>query len=789
MIPKPDALLQFLLQQAEQPLTARELIDQLRVSEPEEAEFLRLLEERVAAGDVVEIKGGKYACPSRVGLVVGRVQVHPDGFGFVIPDDRDHPDLFVKPIWLKAVMNGDRVVARVETKGRRPEGRVIRVLTRATATVIGQVRVSKKFATVVPLDERLLHEVVVSRDDLLGAADGQVVQVEITAYPTAETGAEGRVVQVLGNPGQPEVEAKAIALKRGVRVEFPADALAEAEKVSLKVRKADLEGREDLRHLAFATIDGEKARDFDDAVSIERLERGELRLWVAIADVSHYVAPGTALDAEAYARGTSTYFPDRVFPMLPERLSNGICSLNPGEDRLAMVAELVFSRGGRRRTSRFYPAVIQSRHRLTYTVVAEILGDPDCEAAAGLADVVPGLLRMGELARALRSRRQDRGSIDFDLPAAEIILDLQGRPEDIVKSERNEAHFLIEEFMIAANEAVAEHLGAKKIPCPYRIHGDPDPDKVEEFRRFVHNLGYTLKGRQKLHPRDFQDLARQVEGKPEERMINHMMLRAMRKAEYNPQNIGHFGLASEHYAHFTSPIRRYPDLILHRHLRATFKKRAPAKTWREQAAKYLDDACPHLSARERASEGAEREAVSWKKCEFMADKVGSEHWGFVTGIASFGVFVELESYFVEGLVHVSGLTDDFYHFSEETQALIGERTRRTFRIGDRLRVRVDRVAVDRRQIDFGLVQPPAPAQEGGGAEPRAERSRGQRRGGARKKGQDPAPEPKPQEKQRSRSGRKPRQPAQEPEPKGEPKAEKSRSRRRGGRRGKGKETA
>ncbi len=745
MIPTTAAFLQFLLGDAEQPLTARELVGRLRIAAAEEPAFFAFLADRVAAGEVVEIKGGKYACPSRVGLVVGRVQVHPDGFGFVIPDDRENADLFVKPVGLKAVMNGDRVVARIEATGRRPEGRIIRILTRANATVIGQVRVRRKLAAVVPLDERLLHEVVVARDDLLGAADGQVVQVEITAYPTGETGAEGRVVQVLGTPGEPDVEAKAIALKRGVRVEFPADTLAEAEKVPLKLRKADLEGREDLRHLSFVTIDGEKARDFDDAVCVESLERGEVRLWVAIADVSHYVAPGTALDAEAYARGTSTYFPDRVFPMLPERLSNGICSLNPREDRLAMVAELVFSRGGRRKTSRFYPAAIQSRHRLTYTVVAEVLDDPDCEAAGGLEDVVPALLRMGELGRALRSRRRDRGSIDFDLPAAEIILDLQGRPEDIVRSDRNAAHYLIEEFMIAANEAVAEHLGAKGVPCPYRIHADPDPAKVEEFRRFVHNLGYTLKGRQKLHPRDFQELAAQVEGKPEERMISHVMLRAMRKAEYNPINIGHFGLASEHYAHFTSPIRRYPDLILHRHLRATFKKRAPTKAWREEAAGYLAEACPHLSARERASEAAEREAVAWKKAEFMADKVGSEHWGFVTGVAAFGIFVELEAYFVEGLVHVSGLRDDFYHYSEETQSLIGERTRRTFRVGDRLRVRVDRVDVDRRQIDFALVEAEAPA----AAPPEAE---GGRRPSRRPRGGGDAP-PAPREEARPGKGR------------------------------------
>lgn len=735
MIPTRDALLKFLLQKAAQPLGARDLMGRLKVAAADEEGFLALLDELTRTGDAVEIKGGQYAHPSRVGLVVGRVQVHPDGFGFVIPDDRDQGDLFVKPRWLRAVMNGDRVVARVETGERRPEGRIIRILGRANARVIGKLQVRKKRAVVVPLDERLLHEVHVASDELGGAADGQLVQVELTGYPTEEAGPEGRVVHVLGAPGEPDADAKAIALKQGVRIDFAPDVSAEAEKAPSKVRAADLKGREDLRSLPFVTIDGEKARDFDDAVCLEAQPDGTNRLWVAIADVSHYVREGSALDAEAYERGTSTYFPDRVFPMLPERLSNGICSLNPREDRLVMVAEMTYSRGGRRQAARFYPGVIKSRHRLTYTAVARVLDDPDCEEAHALADAVPSLLAMGELARAIRSRRRDRGSIDFDLPEAEIVLDVQGKPEDIVRSERNWAHFLIEEFMIAANEAVAEFLEEVRVPCPYRVHAEPAADRVEEFRRFVHNFGYTLKGKQKLHPKDFQDLVRQVEGKPEERMVNQVMLRTMQKAVYSPANIGHFGLASTHYAHFTSPIRRYPDLVLHRHLKAAIGSRRPPKGWKDKAAAYLEDACPHLSARERASEAAEREAVTWKKCQFMADKVGSTFWGYVSGVASFGFFVQLEEYFVDGLVHVSSLKDDFYSYAEPQQALIGERTKRTFRIGDRFLVRVDRVDVERRQVDFTLAAPAtAPADAGAPAKSGrpAPAARAERQGGPEK---------------------------------------------------------
>ncbi|MBI5442605.1 MAG: ribonuclease R [Deltaproteobacteria bacterium] len=756
MSPHRETLVEFLLRDAPSPLTARELMKALRVGRAGEAAFLAALEERVRAGELVELKGGQYAHPSRVGLVVGRLQIHPDGFGFVIPDDREEPDLYIKPRWLRAAMNGDRVVARVERREHRPEGRVIRVLSRANEKVIGRVQVRKKVAAVVPLDERLLHEIYVGWDDLLGAVDGQVVQVELTEFPTEETGPQGRVVLVLGHPGEAEVESKAIALKHGVRVEFAPDVVAEAEASPDQVRAQDLRGRKDLRGLPFVTIDGEKARDFDDAVCVEEGSDGRARLWVAIADVSYYVKEGTALDQEAYARGTSTYFPDRVFPMLPEALSNGICSLNPMVDRLVMVAELVYSRGGRRQSASFYPAVIRSRHRLTYTVVGKILDDPDSDAAPELSDALPMLLRMGELARAIRARRRDRGSIDFDLPEAEIVLDLQGRPEDVVRSERNWAHYLIEEFMIAANEAVAEFLEEARIPCPFRTHGEPSAERMEEFRRFVHNFGYTLKVRQKPKPQDFQDLSRQVEGKPEERMIHQMMLRTMKKAEYSPVNVGHFGLASTHYAHFTSPIRRYPDLVLHRHLRAALQPKKAQKTWRARAEAYLDEACPHLSTRERASESAEREAVTWKKCQFMADKVGGLYWGFISGVASFGFFVQLEDYFVDGLVHVSSLRDDFYQYAEEMQALVGERTNRRFRIGDRLHVRVDRVGVERRQIDFTLAAP-ATREEAKRKEARAEPPRAERgRGGRSETGVEkeaPAPrEGRPGRRKRSRSG-------------------------------------
>lgn len=728
MIPDKAGFLAFLAQDAISPLDARALMEHFSITPAREEAFLAFLEERVKSGDAVLIKGGRYAHPSRVGLVVGRLQMHSDGFGFVIPDDPKASDLHVRGRDLFSAMNGDRVVARVETSRGRPSGTIIRILTRANEKLIGIVRMQRKMAVVVPTDERVSHQVMVSRDDLLGAADGMLVQLELTQFPTHDDPPVGRVVHVLGYPGNEDVEAKAIALKHKIRIEFPKEVLKDADKLPKKVRVADIKGRADLRNVGFVTIDGERARDFDDAVQVEDLGTKYL-LRVAIADVSHYVRPGAPVDDEAALRGTSTYFPDRVFPMLPERLSNGLCSLIPNEDRLAFVAEMEYSRGGRRQTSRFYTAVIKSKRRLTYTEVARSLDDPDSKEAQELGETVADVTRMWALAQLIRSRRKERGSIDFDLPQPEIILDLSGRPEDIIKSDRNHAHYLIEEFMIAANEAVAEHLEKAKVPAPFRVHEPPSSEKVEEFRRFIHNFGYALKSRGEVKPADFQELVERSESTPESRMINQMMLRTMRKAVYAPVNLGHFGLASTHYLHFTSPIRRYPDLVVHRLLKRLLEEKGPKGKWRAEVKGELEAECPRLSERERASESAEREAVAWKKCQFMADKVGEVYWGFITGVAGFGFFVELEQYFVDGLVHVSSLRDDFYHFSEETQSLIGERTRRRFRIGDRIRVTLERVNVEKRQVDFTLVEEEAPA-----AKPQAQPQR-QAQGQAPKAGQ------------------------------------------------------
>jgi len=703
MFPDKEKIEEFLLREAPSPVTSRELMAHFNVDEGVAGEFISLLDDLTQEGRIVEIKGGRYAHPSRVGLVAGRLTMHRDGFGFVVSASIDTPDIFIGHREIGSAMHSDFVVARVERHGKKPSGRIIRILKRGASRIMGRLRMRKKYALVVPIDERYYRNIYVHRDDLGGAADGQIVQVEITSYPIEDDVPEGIVIHVLGNPGDEDTEAGAIALKHDVHIDFPGEVQQAAKRIPKKVKKSDIDSREDLRELPFVTIDGESAKDFDDAVQIDLTDDGSFILRVAIADVSHYVKPGSKIDIEAYARGTSTYFPDRVFPMLPEALSNNLCSLVPREDRLAMVAEMEFSRGGRRKAERFFPASIRSIHRLTYNEVARVLDDPDSEEADSLRDVAPALFNMWELARVIRARRKERGSIDFDLPEAEIVLDLQGQPEDIVRSERNRAHFLIEEFMIAANEAVAEFLEDKRIPAPFRVHEEPDDLKIQGFRNFIHNFGYYLGSVGKVKPADLQELASRTEGKPEERVISQMMLRSMKKAHYYPENLGHFGLASTHYLHFTSPIRRYPDLLVHRILKKAVGKGRMTKKFKEKLHSELEEQCFHLSSRERVSESAEREAVSWKKCQFMRDKVGEEFWGFVTGVATFGFFVELEQYFVDGLVHVSSLKDDFYHFSEEAQALIGERNRLTYRIGDKVRITVERVDVERRQIDFKLI--------------------------------------------------------------------------------------
>ncbi len=633
--------------------------------------------------------------------IKGKLSSHPDGYGFVIPDEGGD-DIFIPARYLRESLHGDRVEARVES-GHRPgrrEGRIVQTLERGVSTLVGCFEGGGEGGTVIPDEPRITHLVAIPRNRTNKARHGDVVVVEIIEYPSGIRGMSGRIVEVLGRSGDPETQVLAIARKYGLPVAFPPDVLAEAQSVAGEPAPADLEGRTDLRSDLTITIDGETARDFDDAVSVRRLEAGVIRLRVSIADVSHYVRDSSALDREALNRGTSVYFPDRCIPMLPESLSNEICSLNPGRDRLAVTAELYFDRDGNTSEASFYPSVIRSDERMTYTSVREILVDGNPATISRYGRLVDDLKTMEELALRLTAKRRRRGSIDFDLPEPEIVLDLQGRIESLARAERNLAHRIIEEFMLAANEAVAAYLAEGDMPCIYRIHEPPDPARLRDFRDFIKAFGFTLRMKgDRVEPAELQRLLKSAEGRPEEKMVNELLLRCMKQARYSSENTGHFGLASPCYLHFTSPIRRYPDLVVHRLLKGalagSLKKRE-----KSAIAAMLPGVSEESSRRERTAMEAEREIVDLKRLEYMESRVGEVFDGFVTGVASYGFYVELAELPVEGLVHVSALGDDYYRLAEKLHSLVGERSGRAYRIGDRVPVRVEAVSREKKRVQF-----------------------------------------------------------------------------------------
>ena len=679
----------------------RDLMHFFGVNKGQRSAFLAFVDRLVADGSVLRLKGNRLKAATSADLVTGRLTVHRDGFGFVIPDG-DGEDIFIPARYLRESLHGDRVEVRVVSQkvdGKR-EGRIVRTLERGLKRLVGSYREERDGGVVVAADLRIAQEVRIPRDRAAGARDGQTVVAEITAYPAAGQPARGKVAEVLGWPEEPETEFLTVVRKHDLPYEFPSEVLTAAARVPQAVSASDLEGRVDLRHEPTVTIDGETARDFDDAVAVEREERGRIRLRVSIADVSHYVTPGSPLDVEALLRGTSVYFPGRCIPMLPEALSNEICSLNPGVDRLTMTAELRFDPAGQLEDARFYPSVIRSSARLTYTEVRKILVDKDEETLTARAELVPHLKVMEELALRLTARRRQRGSIDFDLPEPEIVLDLQGETLAIVRAERNLAHRIIEEFMLAANEAVASHIEKQELPSLYRVHEPPEPAKLEDFREFIREFGVEFRITEDgVAPGEFQRLLDAVEGKPEERLINQVLLRSMKQARYAAENLGHFGLAAPCYTHFTSPIRRYPDLEVHRILKGALAGTLKGREV-ERLAAVLPEIADQGSKRERAAMEAEREIVTLKKLQFMRDKVGEEFDGFITGVTPHGFFVELVDLFVEGMVHVSALPPDLYRFEEKRHLLAGERTRTSYRLGDRVRVLVANVSLTRREIDF-----------------------------------------------------------------------------------------
>ncbi len=705
-------LIQLIKSRITRPMLIRELMRRTGLKPGDRRMLKRLLADLMAKGEIIRTRGNRFGLPDKMDLETGIFQAHAAGYGFVLSEKKGGSDIYIPVRSRLDAMDGDKVVARVSPPAGRKkdslkrEGAIIRILDRAHTRIVGTYEPSESrggYGFVISSNPKTAQDLLISAANIGRAKPGDIVSAEIVSYPMRGRPAEGRITKVIGKPGAPGIESELILEEYELPVEFSPAALKEASSVSQEVTAAMRRGRRDLRDLPTVTIDGEKARDFDDAVSIERTKSG-FRLWVHIADVSYYVKENSHLDQEAYRRGTSVYLPDRAIPMLPPALSNGICSLNPGVDRLAFTVELDISAAGDIRKHDLYESVIRSDERMTYTAVREILVEGDAARRNRYRALLREFETMDELVDILRAKRAKRGSLDFDLPEPEIVLDLQGRMTDVIKAERNRAHQIIEEFMLAANETAAGHMAKIKVPFIYRIHEEPDEEKLIALTEFFDMLGIPLPPTKKIKSLHLQKALGRIKGKPEEHLVNTVLLRSMKQARYSMENVGHFGLAAETYTHFTSPIRRYPDLVVHRLLKAASKDRHKDAGYADKLSETLPDIAGHCSLRERTAMEAERDVIALLKIDFMKDKVGDAYDGIITGAAQFGFFVQLDEFFVEGLVHVSALTDDYYHYVEKQHCLRGERKKRVYRIGDAVRVRVDKVDAQRKRIDFSLAQ-------------------------------------------------------------------------------------
>ncbi|CRK81486.1 exoribonuclease II [Neobacillus massiliamazoniensis] len=701
-----EKLLLYMKDEAYKPLTIQELETAFGITDSSEfKDFVKALVKMEEKGLVVRTRSNRYGLPQKMNLIRGKLTGHAKGFAFVIPDEPGMDDIFIPPTETNNAMHGDTVMVRVssESSGQRREGTVIRILERGIQQIVGTYVESKNFGFVIPDDKKFASDIFIPKAASKGAVEGHKVVIKLTTYPEGRKSAEGEVIEILGHKNDPGVDILSIIHKHGLPMAFPDEVLQQANDTPDTIDESELANRRDLRNETIVTIDGADAKDLDDAVTVTKLENGNYKLGVHIADVSYYVKEGSPIDLEAEERATSVYLVDRVIPMIPHRLSNGICSLNPKVDRLTLSCHMEITPEGQVINHEIFQSVIKTTERMTYHDVNLILVDHDEETRARYESLVPMFELMEELAAILRNKRMTRGAIDFDFKESKVLVDEESKPTDVILRERSVAERLIEEFMLAANETVAEHFHWMVVPFIYRIHEDPKEDKLRKFFEFITNFGYIVKGTaNNVHPRALQEIIEEVQGKPEEMVVSTVMLRSMQQAKYYPESLGHFGLSTEFYTHFTSPIRRYPDTIVHRLIRTYIIEGKLDEATREKWNAQLPEIADHSSKMERRAVEAERETDELKKAEYMEDKIGEEYDGIISSVTNFGMFVELPNT-IEGLVHVSYMTDDYYRYDERHYAMIGEKTGNVYRIGDEITVRVVKVNKDERSIDFEIV--------------------------------------------------------------------------------------
>ncbi|WP_337498099.1 ribonuclease R [Anaerotignum faecicola] len=699
---RKERILAYMESEGYVPIKRRDMRAMLSVPQEDREKFENLINELIAEGRVFETKKGKLASPKDLQMATGTFIGHARGFGFVTPDAGGE-DIFIPASETMGAMQKDRVLYKMlhkAEKGKKADGVIVRILERGQQRIVGTFEAgSKGYGFVVADDKKIAKDIFISRENTKGAVTGHKVVVEITDYGEDRRNPEGKVIEILGHINDPGVDILSVIRRYELAVEFPEEVYAEIEHLGTEVAEADKKGREDLRDLLTITIDGADAKDLDDAVSLKRLGNGNFELGVHIADVSHYVRENTALDKEAYARGTSVYLVDRVIPMLPHKLSNGICSLNPHVDRLALSCLMEVNGRGEVVSHRILESVINSDYRMTYTAVREILEDGTPALLEQYAEILPMLEDMEELRQILGEKRRKRGSVNFDLPESKIILDENGKPIDIKPYEKSIATNMIEEFMLVCNETIAENSFWQEMPFMYRSHQEPDEDKLEKMEQFLRGFGYYLRKKDgEIHPRELQKVLQKAEDTDEERIITRMVLRSMMQARYTAENGGHFGLAAKYYCHFTSPIRRYPDLEIHRMI----KKMLHGELDEKASAYYrrkMPDWAKHCSKQERVAEDAERDTDALKKVEFMEDKVGQIYEGIISGVTNWGIYVELPNT-IEGMVALSQMDDDYYEFDEKKMLVFGKRTKKSYRLGDKVVVSVAKVDRMMGTIDF-----------------------------------------------------------------------------------------